>query len=535
MERRAGFVSNMVSVRTLGASSLGIALCAPVLAIFYLSLSTNDGLWPHLIETVIPRYFGTTLILMLGVGVLSLLLGVGTAWIISRYEFRYGAVLDVLLTVPIACPAYLVAYAYTDFFEYAGPLQSGLRDLMGWSSPQDYAFPEIRSMGGAIFVLSFVLYPYVFLMARSAFQMLPSSFYDVGALSSRNVFWTIALPLSRPAIIAGLALVLMEVISDFGTVEFFAVETLTLGIFNVWLGMDSIGGAAQIAASTFSLIILLLLLERHARGRRSFHDTARKHTFMGRRPVVGWRAFMFQLACFVPFGVGFLVPVSILAANAAVVQSAAVWGDVALIALRTLMLGLAGAALIGLTGLAMASVSNKRDLPALGVLAQVSSAGYAVPGTMLAIGVLGFIGWLDGFFAQFGLYLSGTIAVVLFAYIVRFQAVGFGAVASGLSKLSPSTVQASRSLGMGPYETTRRITLPLIAKPLAVGFVLAFVDISKELPMTLLLRPFDFETLATYAYQFAHSEQMELAAVPALVIIAIGVIPALLLNHFSKR
>ena len=524
-----------VSLGQIGAMVLACLLISPVLAIFYQSISNNDGLWPHLMNTVIPRYVATTVLLMFGTGLLSLTMGISTAWIIARYEFRMSRLFDVVLILPIACPAYLVAYAYTDFFEYAGPLQGIMREFMGWRTPQDYWFPEIRSLGGAIFVLSLVLYPYIFLMARSAFQMVPSSFYDVGSLSSKSLFWNIAFPLSRPAIIAGLALVQMEVISDFGTVEFFAVETLTLGIFNVWLGMDSISGAAQIASGTFSLIILLLLLERYARGKRRYNDTARANSFIARKQVTLAKGMLLQAICFVPCMLGFFVPLFILAWNASFAQPDLIGEDVLKIAGHTVLLAFIGALGVIMTGLVLASAGgNAQGNRVMKVLTQLSASGYAVPGTMLAIGVLGVVAFWDRVLAFAGLYLGGTFAVLIFAYIVRFQAVGYGAIVSGISKVSPSTLQASRSLGMGPYQTTRRVTLPLISKTMMVGFVLAFVDISKELPMTLLLRPFDFETLATYAYQFAHSEQMDIASVPALLIILIGIFPALLLNRFTQ-
>ena len=244
-----------------GVLALAILIFCPILSLVYLSFGDSEGLWLHLINSVLTRYVTNTLLLMLGVGAITLIFGVTTAWIVAAYQFRFSKLLDMVILLPIACPAYLVAYAYTDFFEYAGPVQGALRDLMGWKTARDYYFPEIRSLGGAIFVLASVLYPYVYLLARTAFRHIPASFYEVAMISNRNVFWNICLPLARPAIVAGLALVFMEVVSDFGTVEFFSLETLTLGIFNVWIGMNNITAAAQISTFTFIFIILLLLVE----------------------------------------------------------------------------------------------------------------------------------------------------------------------------------------------------------------------------------------------------------------------------------
>ena len=294
---------------------LGALLLCPIAALAVLALGDSEGIWPHLLSTVLGRYLANTAGLMVGVACLSLFFGVGAVWIVSRYQLGLSRWFDVVMLLPMACPAYLVAYAYTDVFEYAGPIQGALRQLMGWKTAQDYYFPEIRSMGGAIFVLSSVLYPYIYLLARTAFQKIPASFYEVAALSDRNVFWGVCLPLARPAIVAGLALVLMEVVSDFGTVEYFAVQTLTLGIFNLWIGMNSVIGAAQLATLTFGLIIFLLFLEFYARGDRRFNDTGRRHVPYDLKPVGRKKTTFLVILCLLPVAFGFLIPVSILFYN----------------------------------------------------------------------------------------------------------------------------------------------------------------------------------------------------------------------------
>ena len=523
------------NLKSISVFLLGVALLCPVIALIFLSTGDSEGLWSHLVSTVLGRYLMNTAILMLGVSIVSLVYGIGTAWIITNFRLGVERWLDIVMLLPMACPAYLVAYAYTDIFEYAGPVQGILRELMGWKTAQDYYFPEIRSMGGAIFVLSSVLYPYIYLLSRTAFQKIPASFYEVAALSDRDAFWRICLPLSRPAIVAGLALVLMEVVSDFGTVEFFAVQTLTLGIFNLWIGMDSITGAAQLATLTFSVIIFLLFLEFYARGDKRFNDTSRGHSRYNPQRISRRKAFLLIIVCLLPVLSGFMIPMSILFFNVlnAPLMSALV--DVFESFTNSLFVSLLGALFIMASAIIMGSAARMSRNKTVQTLANLSAAGYAFPGTMLALGVLACLSFADRLFEWNPIYFSGTIWALFYAYLVRFQAVGYGAVSSGLTKIPMNLISCSRSLGMTPNQTTRRVTLPLMRNALLAGYVLAFVDIMKELPMTLLLRPFDFDTLATYAYQFAHSELMDQASLPALIIICAGLVPVILLNQLVSH
>ena len=285
---------------------------SPILAVFAAATGDSDQLWSHLATTVLPRYVSNTVTLAAGVGVIALLFGVSSAWLVSRYEFPGRRWMEWILLLPAAVPAYIVAYTYTDFLEYAGPVQSLLRDMFGWNSARDYWFPEIRSMGGAILVMGAVLYPYVYLMARTAFLLTPASLYETALVAGRDVFWSVALPLARPAIVAGLALVLMEALSDFGTVEYFAIETLTLGIFNVWLGMNNLAAAAQIACLSFVFVLALLAVEIIARSHRQFVDTGRRPTPISAQRLYGWRGWGCLFACLIPVIVGFVVPVGVL-------------------------------------------------------------------------------------------------------------------------------------------------------------------------------------------------------------------------------
>ena len=527
--------ATMLDARTVSVFALSALIISPVVALILISTGDSEGIWRHLVDSVLGKYVTNTATLMLGVGLVSLVFGVSTAWIVTSYRFRFSRWLDLIMLLPMACPAYLVAYAYTDFFEYAGPIQGALRKIMGWKSASDYYFPEIRSMGGAIFVLSSVLYPYVYLLSRTAFQKVPTSFYEVAALSNRNAFWNICLPLARPAIAAGLVLVLMEVMSDFGTVEFFAIETLTLGIFNVWIGMDSITGAAQIATVAFAFVILLIVLEFYARGDRSFSDTGSLHLSNARVEVFGKSAFIFALICFLPVGFGFLIPITILATNVLKSSDLVAFSDVWRVLSNTVFVALIGAFLIMGSAVWVGSSAKMAHGKALQIIGNICATGYAFPGTMLAIGVLACLSFADVFMQWSPIYFSGTIFALFFAYLVRFQAVGYGAVSSGLTKVPDNLINCSRSLGMSPHVTTLRVTIPLVRNAILAGFVLAFVDITKELPMTLLLRPFDFETLATYAYQYAHSELMDQASLPALIIICLGLIPVVFLNHVMQK
>ena len=523
---------------------LVVVFLSPIAAIVVAASGDSGGLWVHLSQTVLPRYVANTLGLMLGVGSLSLLFGVSTAWMVVRYDFPGRRFLQWILLLPAAMPGYLIAYTYTDFLEYAGPVQALLRDIFAWQSSRDYWFPEIRSMGGAILVLGAVLYPYVYIMARTAYLVTPVSLFEVGRIAGRSLFWGVALPLARPAIVAGLALVLMETLSDFGTVEYFAIETLTLGIFNVWLGMNSLTAAAQIASFSFLFVIALLTLEVLSRARRRFVDTTRRSASLSPDRVHGRRAFVCIAVCLTPVVIGFVVPVAVLlnfvlqgysvALDTAVLEAA---GNSIFIGLSVAALVIGTAALIGL----VSTFDKGIWLPRFSALA---SFGYAFPGTILAIGVITAGGAVDSGVAAFmdwvlGIsyegWLTSGVGLIVFACVVRFQAVGYGAVVTGLGRVSPSMKDACRMLGCGFATSIWRVMLPSIRLSCIAGALLVFVDVMKELPMSLLLRPFNYETLATFIYQFAKDELLEEAALPALVIVVTGIIPVILMNAVLNR
>ena len=528
----------------IGALILTGLFLAPILAVFAAASGDSGGLWSHLFDTVLPRYVSNTLLLMLGVGFVSLIFGISTAWAVVRYDFPGRRFIEWVLLLPFAVPPYLVAYTYTDFFEYSGPVQGLIRELFTWNNASSYWFPEIRSLPGAMIVMGSVLYPYVYVMSRVAFVLTPASLYEVGIVSNKSLFWKIGLPLARPAIFAGLALVLMETISDFGTVEYFSIETLTLGIFNVWLGMNSLTTASQIASFSFLFIIALLILEILSRSRRRFMDTTRRSNpltpvrLTGKYLIVGW------IVCLLPIILGFVIPVGILLSFVIEGADTASIGAIGNAALNSLFISGISAVVIIIGASFLGFVAFYKGNYVLKQLVALASIGYAFPGTILAIGVVTIGGALDTGIANvltryFGIshqgWFTGGVGLVIFACVIRFQAIGYGAVTSGLERLSPNMMDASRVLGDGFGKSLQRVIIPLSLLSFVAGGLLVFVDSMKELPMALLLRPFNYETLATFVYQYAKDELLEEAAFPALIIISTSIIPVIIMNYTLNR
>ena len=520
-----------------------ILFLCPIIALFIISANNSDGIWEHLFETVLFKYVYNTVILMVGVIFLSLFISIIPAWFISNYDFKFAKFFDWILVLPIACPAYLVAYAYTDFLEYSGPVQKFIRFYFSFNSADEYFFPEIRSLWGAIFVMSFVLYPYIYVLARTAFRKAPLSLYETSRLYNKSTFFSVGLPLARPAIFAGIALVCMEVVSDFGTVEYFSLETLTLGIFNVWIGMNSITSAAQLSIITFVFVISFLLIEIKSRAASKFHDTSRRKTFVSLKKLSSQKSILCILICLFPPFVGFIIPVLILISNSLYAFDYEPINVFIKPFLNSILVSFLSAAFVVIFSFFIVSYSNETKSKFVKTLAGISSTGYAFPGTMLAIGVVIFIGFLDNlinsidefiFIIPNNLYFGGTFFVLLFAYIVRFQAIGFGSLSSGFQKIPQNLFSASRCLGKTFLGTTIKVTFPLLLPFLIAGGLLVFVDVMKELPMTLLLRPFNFETLATQTYQYAHSELMAEASIPALMIVSSGLIPVFFMNKLLR-
>ena len=515
-------------------------LLGPVAALLLAASGDSGGLWGHLVDTVLATYVINTLLLMGGVGGVAIVFGISSAWVISRYDFAGRGVFEWMLLLPAAIPAYIIAYCYTDFFEYAGPVQSALRATFGWQTPRDYYFPEIRSLGGAVLVMASVLYPYIYMVTRIAFRLTPASLFEIALVHNKSQFWYVGLPLARPAIVAGLALVMMEVVSDFGTVEYFTVQTITLGIFNVWLGMNNLVAAAQISLIGFLFILGLLGLELYARSRQQYVSTSRTQNSLAPLPTTRLGTFICWLLCLIPISFGFFIPLGVLLQFVSRGDVIAEFLAIQPVVANSVTVALAAAVFIMLVASLIVLTAAFRGGSKLRKLALISSTGYAFPGTILAIGILIYAGYIDDLlrFISGGMISSFLIAglgLLMLAYLVRFQAVGYGAILSGVRRLPENLMSASRVLGHGYGASLRQIILPLLKSSFIAGLMLVFVDIMKELPMTLLLRPFDFETLATFTYQFAKDEMLEKAALPSLMIVITGLIPVIFMSTMLRR
>ena len=518
-------------------------LLSPIISIIFVANENTAELWAHLLETRFSSYIYNTLILMLGVGTSSIVLGVTLAWLVCRYDFFMSKIIEWSLLLPIAVPAYIVAYCYTDFFEYSGIVQSTLRMIFNWSSASDYYFPEIRSLGGAIFVMSFVLYPYVYFISKIAFKSTPVSLFEIAEIHGKNLFLSVAIPLARPAIIAGLSLVLMETISDFGTVEFFAVETITLGIFNLWLGMNNLGAASQLALVAFTFIIILLGIELSARKSQKFNDTKIKSFNTIIKKVSPLNSILIFSVCVLPIIFGFIIPITILIINSVSYLESENWSHLLSISSNSFFIASTTAFLMILISFFIA-ISVKFDgFKGFTFISTIAGVGYAFPGTILALGTLFFISIIQNninvFFNFIGidinLVLIGSYTALIFAYISRFNAVAFGAINSGINRIPPNMLEASQTLGHTFGFSIKNVILPLIRPSIITAAILSFVDIIKELPITLLLRPFDFETLATFVYQYANDEMLEKSSLAAILIVVIGLIPILIMSKTINK
>ncbi|MEQ9491561.1 MAG: iron ABC transporter permease [Alphaproteobacteria bacterium] len=527
----------------VGAMVVAVLVLMPVIAIIWIAFNPTENIWPHLLDTILPRYVSNTLLLMLGVGAGTVFGGVVTAWLVTMCRFPFRRFFEWALVLPLAMPAYVVAYVYTDLLEFAGPVQGALRDAFGWSLKSDYWFPSIRTHGGAITVMSLVLYPYVYMLTRAAFLQQSVCVLEAGRVLGRGpwrCFFTVALPLARPALVAGTALALMETLNDFGTIDYFGIHTLTAGVFEVWLLMGNTGGAAQISLVMLVFVIGLLWIERSSRRRQRFHQTTNRYQALPGYPLNGVRRIAAIVVCAVPIVFGFVLPAAILAGYAIDHFQESWSGDYLIYVRNSLLLSSTAAGMAVMIGLFLAYAVRLNGGPMLRMAVRLSSVGYAVPGAVLAVGVLVPFAALDNsvdaamresFGISTGLILSGTAFAVIFAYVVRFLAVAYGGIDASLGKVTKSMDDASRILGHGPLSTLKLVHLPLIRGGILGGAVLVFVDSMKELPATLILRPFNFDTLATHVYQFASDELLAESALGALTIVAAGVLPVILLSR----
>lgn len=531
------------SIGALGFMAIGFALflLVPIAAVLADVLAPGEGTWSHLAQTVLPDYVRTTLLLLSGVAVGVVALGTGTAWLVTTCRFPGARWLEWVLILPLAMPAYVVAYAYTDALQFAGPVQTALREMTGWRA-REYWFPEIRSTGGAILVFSAVLYPYVYLLARAAFLEQSANLMQAGRLMGHGAwgaFRRVALPLARPAIAAGTSLALMETLADFGAVSYFGVQTFTTGIYRAWLSMGDGVAAAQLSAVLLGVVALILIFEHRSRGQARFHDVATPGK-VRRVELRGLPAAAAAAACAVPPLLGFLVPAGILLQVVSTEPEP-------LFTVRFIGLALNTFALATVTSLAAVLVATllayAARLSASRVVAaanRLASLGYAIPGAVIAVGILLPLGRLDNLIAEWarmqfgisiGLVFTGSIAALVYAYLVRFLAIALQTVEAGLGKIRPSMEDAARGLGLTPREALVRVHAPLMRGSVLTAGLIVFVDVMKELPATFALRPFNFDTLAVQAYNMAKDERLAEAAAASLVIVAVGLVPLVLLSR----
>ena len=533
---------------TLASLCVAILVALPVVAVIWTALKPSGDIWSHLISTSLPGYSGTTLWLMLGVGTSVLLTGVTTAWLVTMCRFPGRRVFEWLLLLPLAFPAYVIAYAYTDLLEYSGAVQIFLRMVFEWHTPQDYWFPEVRSLGGAVTLMGVVLYPYVYLLARAAFFEQSVNVLEVARVLGHGpwrTFFRVSLPAARPAIAIGVALALMETLNDFGTVDFFAVQTMTTALFDVWQGMGSLAGGAQIAATMLAFVVLLISIERFSRRQqRVYQNVSSRFRELPSYRLKGSSSLLAFVACLLPILIGFVIPLTVLIRLAVIYFHESWTAEFRSYALNSLSLSASAAGITLFVALIIAYSQRLAGGRVIGVATRIASLGYAVPGAVLGVGVLIPFAYFDNavdalmreiFGISTGLLLSGTLVAVIFAYVVRFLAVALGQVESSLSKVSPSLDMAARTLGYRAGETLLRYHVPLIRGGMLTAVMIVFVDCMKELPATLILRPFNFETLATHVYWFASDEMLGEAALGSLTIVLVGLLPVVLLSTMTSR
>lgn len=514
----------------------------PVLAVLgsWLALGSDNGqawqILQDMLHTVLPDYLGTTLLLsaLVGVGVVGV--GLACAAAVTLFDFTGRRFFEWALLLPLAMPAYVVAYAYTDFLQFSGPLQSWVRDLSGL---QGRVFPEVRNVAGAAWVFVFSLYPYVYLLARTALSEHAAHLMEaarlLGAPMRRRIL-QVALPMARPAVAAGAALALMETLADFGVSSYFGIQTFTAGIYKAWLSMDNRVAAAQLSTVLLAFVVLLLFLERRSRQKSRYAVTcgARAGSMDGRaQGLRGGHQVLAWLVCGVPVLAGFVLPVLFmlrpLLADWSAVDVAAFGGW----AFNSLRLGLITALLALALAWVLAFSLRTRPDAATRWAVQLASLGYAVPGAVIVVGLLLPVGWLQASWPNLGVgyLMTTTVLGLVWAYLVRFCAVALQSVQSGYARIPSSFDDSARLLGSSDWRVLRQVHAPLLTRSSAAALLLVFVDVMKELPATLVLRPFDSDTLAVVAYQLARDERLGEAALPSLALVLVGLIPVLMLSR----
>ena len=537
--RRPGALTSLAVI-------LALHLAVPVIVVLLNVFVPSEGTWAHLSTTVLPDYILNSLGLMLGVAYGVITIGIATAWLTTMCRFPGRRVLEWGLLLPMAMPAYVMAYAYTDFLQFAGPVQSALRAWTGWG-PGDYWFPDVRSLPGAVAMLAFVFYPYVYLLARAAFLEQSESMLEAARISGYGpwgTFLRVALPLARPGIVAGTALALMETLADFGTVAYFGVHTFTTGIYRAWFSLGDHVAAAQLSATLLGFVFLVLLIERATRGRASFHNIAHRRRVAYPYRLRGFKAALAFVASAVPLLLGFFLPGGILLQMALTSGDAQFGGHYLELTFNTVTLAGITAVLAVVLAFMVGYATRMSRSRVVHAANRIAGLGYAVPGAVIAVGVLIPVTRIDHALASaiesltgqsVGLILTGGIAALIYAYLVRFFAVSLQTIEAGLAKITPSMDSAARSLGLGPATTLLKVHAPLLWRSALIAALLVFVDVMKELPATFVMRPFNFDTLAVQAFNLASDERLTEASTPALTIVAVGLLPIAVLSRMMLR
>ncbi|SEA00884.1 ABC transporter permease [Rubrimonas cliftonensis] len=539
-DRRAPARDRATGALSIGAILLAALVAAPILGVIGALAMPSQGAWRHMVDTVLPLYVSNTLALGAMVALGAGAVGVGAAWLVTMCRFPGRAAFEWALAAPLAFPAYVMAYAYTALLDHPGPVQTALRDATGWG-PRDYWFPEVRSLGGAALMFVLVLYPYVYLLARAAFLQQSARAFDVArtlGLGPWGAFRRVALPMARPAVVTGVALALMETLSDFGAVAHFGVQTFSTGVYRAWFAMGDRIAAAQLSACLLIFVLALVALERAQRRAARYHPAGGFEALACFR-LRGWRAAAAALACALPVLLGFVAPLAMLG-EMALRDGHSLFGPRYLrFTLNSITLAALAAALCVLAAVILAYAERLAPGRLTACANRVAGMGYAIPGGVIAVGVMiplaaldnGLDAWArEALGVSTGLLLSGSIGVLLFAYLVRFLAVALNTVDAGFGKITPSMDHAARTLGAGPAGALARVHAPILSGALLTAALIVFVDVMKELPATLIMRPFNFDTLAVQAHRLASDERLTQAATPSLVIVAVGMIPVIVLS-----
>lgn len=536
-----------LTVWTVLAVLVAGVILLPIVTVLSRVFLPSDGVWPHLMDTVLPTYLRNSALMLIGVPSLAIVIGVVTGWLVAAFEFPGRRVFEWALMLPMAMPSYVIAYVYFDRLSSWGPIQSGLRDWFGWQIGE-YWFPQVASVPGAIVLLSLVLYPYVYLLSRAAFIGQSQHLMDTARAlghTRTQAFIRVALPMAWPAVAAGAAFVAMETLAEYGAVVHLGVQTLTTGIFRTWFARGAPVAAAQLSALLLCLVAVLFYVEHLIRGRRRFAgDSGGRAASLKRAPLGAGPAALAALACALPVLLGFVFPAWELV-RLALIAGDPMWGPrfFRFVSNSLTMAGGAAVLLVGLS-LFLAYARRLNGGPVVNLAIQAASLGYAIPGAVIAVGILipmaAFDNTLDAamratFGMSTGLLLTGTIAALMFAYIVRYLAVALKTTEAAFTRIPRSMDDAARNLGVGTAGLLARVHIPLLRRGMLTAAIFVFADVMKELPATLIVRPFNFDTLAIRVYRLASDGRLEEASTSALMIVLVGILPVIILSRAMNR